>query len=1036
MWRLVWAQVVVDWRRSLATFSAVLFAVSSFVVLTGASTTQRLEVTATLEENWRSAFDILVRPPEARGEVEELTGRVRPAFLTETYGGITLEQLDAIRDIAGVEVAAPIGTVGMIWQTIQLELDLNDVVAPSGTQLFRVELTTYSRGQTFPARGAYVYVTDNPLTDGDTRPVHRWARGPHEDFMGPTEVINGVEVSPCIPVSSNDQAFGFRRITDPFDDGVWASFCISRTEVAASGFVVDIPIAIPLSIAAIDPLAEAQLFGLDTSIIAGRFFTAEDGLIEREMAINWWMNGTMPISPALLSTGIPNTDLQIKAAIVELGDDAITELLAVNPRDTTPFERVGELDPIFRANPDIWHEWLSDGTLVFPRRVDQMDIVAAANPIADFGIRELSLADAFARFNVDFANKVEVGKDAEAWAQVSDMRTLTQAYAESREIWTCILIRPSPVRFEGMPNPDSILLPPALLDDLANYPTDPEAVPPLIADPFILQGTVGDRMLRQPANCPGVAEAWASSPEDTQSWWFPVLGTAAAPAYRNLHALTVQGDAFTPLFGNIGFDVVGLFDPDLVDQGGDEFARVAMETYRTEPLLAADAATVEALGSELFLPNLNPIDYFTLPPSLLIPMDSVGVLDNRFLPREGWLGVDRGAPISAVRVRVAGVTGLDAASLEVIRLTAERIEVETGLAVDITVGSSLVDQPVTLAQPGDLPDLRLVERWSQVGAVTVIQDAVDQKSVLLFTLILASGVLTIAAVAAAGAAAQRKNLGTLAAIGYRPARLWGFLLGQQVTLGLLAGAVGALVSWPIAAVLGIHISVSRTLLAVPIAAVLTCLAALPSAVSVARTRPIVLLRPAVRAARRAFPVTSAVRLGVTSMLRRPLRLVRATVAIAIAIGAVTVLVVINTTFHGMVTGTLLGNSVLLQVRTADVVAGTILAVLGLVCLAMTMRFAHLEDASDWAILSAVGWPRRRVTTAILTQGALAGVGGAVLGLLVALVLTTQLIGTTVGAIILPAVLVALAAIPLTTLTALVPAAALNREPLTHTLTRE
>ena len=226
MWRLVLARLRADWRRSLATFLAVLFAVTSFVVLTGATTTQRLEVTATLEDNWRSAFDILVRPVEARSEIEDLTGRVRPAFLSETYGGITLDQLAAIREIPGVDIAAPIGTVGIIWQTIHVRLDLNDVVADSGTQLFRIELANYSRGVSLPARGAYVYVTDNPLEPLGIRPTQQgWVGGGDEAHMGPTEYIDGEAVSPCISVTAFDTSWGgVRRVQNPFDPGVWSSF--------------------------------------------------------------------------------------------------------------------------------------------------------------------------------------------------------------------------------------------------------------------------------------------------------------------------------------------------------------------------------------------------------------------------------------------------------------------------------------------------------------------------------------------------------------------------------------------------------------------------------------------------------------------------------------------------------------------------------------------------------------------------------------------------------------------------------------------
>ena len=67
------------------------------------------------------------------------------------------------------------------------------------------------------------------------------------------------------------------------------------------------------------------------------------------------------------------------------------------------------------------------------------------------------------------------------------------------------------------------------------------------------------------------------------------------------------------------------------------------------------------------------------------------------------------APISVIRVRVAGVTGPNPASLNRIKTIAEQIELRTHLTVDIVAGSSPV--PTTVAVPphrtrgADLPGL-------------------------------------------------------------------------------------------------------------------------------------------------------------------------------------------------------------------------------------------------------------------------------------------------------------------------------------------
>ena len=71
-----------DARRTLATVVAVAIAVTSFVVLTGTAETQRLTVTETLEENFRGAYDVLVRPTGSANEIERETSQVRASFLS------------------------------------------------------------------------------------------------------------------------------------------------------------------------------------------------------------------------------------------------------------------------------------------------------------------------------------------------------------------------------------------------------------------------------------------------------------------------------------------------------------------------------------------------------------------------------------------------------------------------------------------------------------------------------------------------------------------------------------------------------------------------------------------------------------------------------------------------------------------------------------------------------------------------------------------------------------------------------------------
>lgn len=60
----------------------------------------------------RGSYDILVRHPEARSDIEQKKGIVEENYLTGGIGGISLAQYKKITDIPDVEVAAPVSVLG------------------------------------------------------------------------------------------------------------------------------------------------------------------------------------------------------------------------------------------------------------------------------------------------------------------------------------------------------------------------------------------------------------------------------------------------------------------------------------------------------------------------------------------------------------------------------------------------------------------------------------------------------------------------------------------------------------------------------------------------------------------------------------------------------------------------------------------------------------------------------------------------------------------------------------------------------------
>ena len=135
-----------------------------------------------------------------------------------------------------------------------------------------------------------------------------------------------------------------------------------------------------------------------------------------------------------------------------------------------------------------------------------------------------------------------------------------------------------------------------------------------------------------------------------------------------------------------------------------------------------------------------------------------------------------------------------------INAVAQQIAQRTGLDVDIVAGSS--PSPVTIDLPAGKfgpPPLTLSENWVKKGVAVAILNAVDKTSVALFTLILVVCVLFVGNAATAAVRGRRRELGVLAAVGWRRSRLFATVLGELAGIGLAAGLLAAAIAVPVSA---------------------------------------------------------------------------------------------------------------------------------------------------------------------------------------------------------------------------------------------
>lgn len=899
MIRLAWSRFRHGAHRSIATFLALDVAVTSFVVLAASTETQQLQVTETANKNFRAAYDILVRPKGSTLGLEKSEGLVRSNYLSGTFGGLTLDQVSAVRAVPGVQVAAPIAMVGYYYQSIPVTVDATQLLPRTGRTLLRWQSSITARNRTAKTigPGGYLYRTDNELIS----PQGEIVIDPGTTVEpGPTETVDGQALHPCPGLTG----LGDPKPGSPFDQTVlWeAGQCQSSQDDPADQEYqskVTVRLAYPMLIAAIDPQAEAQLVGLDAAVYDGRYLDAADSLESKKV------DGGKEEGVPVLLAGTQKVDYQLRLTIDSLPDSTLDQL----------------------------------GLKVDPERNQSLIQGSAGATLYD------KTYDAAAVYRSQIASR-SVDEPWYSSSHSSDSTVLRTA-----QFW-----RPTDVSYQA-----------------------------------------GSPLRPVEANVSG--DVWRSWSISSNSGFEVVPMTTQDTSYRTITSYTMGRQDHRGSEGTmLNFDLVGKFDPANIDEFS-ELSAVPLETYTSPELTGADEASRHALDDRAMDSDLNIGGYLQQTPTMLMSLNSLkGFSSDRVLTLDGSgkTGTfDDTAPISAIRVRVSGVIGIDQASRDKIAEVATAVQAATGADVDITIGSSPESLQVALpATTLGSPALALDEPWTRKGVAYRTVAAIDLKSFLLFSLILISSALTVAISTGAAVQSRRRELGILASFGWTSARRSVLVLTELAILGIGAGVVGVLASWPLALAVDARFDWPRALLAIPAALLLSLLAGTASARAAGRLRPIDAIRPAELAGgRRMFHVRGGISLGLQRVLRRPGRLLLGAVAVSLAVAALIVLLVLVRSFRSQVIGTLLGNAVAIQVRAQDLVAGTFLAILGLTAVAMVLHLNIGQDARMYATLQAVGWRRATLTTAVTTQALAIGLVGAGIGATAGLAITMWLVGT-------------------------------------------
>ena len=239
---------------SLSIILGLLAASLSLSMLGVIGAKAQVELVGDIERAWRTPYDILVRPEGTLSALEEAEGLVRPNFVSGLRGGITPSQLAAIRSDPDVEVAAPIAMAGFVNWPLAVFLPLDGSTSGDQVRVYRITTSITGDG------GLSNYPVEQRLVIS--------ASAGRYQFDGRLLQVGDSSI-PC--ATGTDCFAGTACRGSECEDGGFPSADDARYYL---------PLLIPVAIAGIDPVAEAELAGLDRCVSGGRYLTRGDRPVE------------------------------------------------------------------------------------------------------------------------------------------------------------------------------------------------------------------------------------------------------------------------------------------------------------------------------------------------------------------------------------------------------------------------------------------------------------------------------------------------------------------------------------------------------------------------------------------------------------------------------------------------------------------------------------------------------------------------------------------------------------------------------------
>lgn len=458
------------------------------------------------------------------------------------------------------------------------------------------------------------------------------------------------------------------------------------------------------------------------------------------------------------------------------------------------------------------------------------------------------------------------------------------------------------------------------------------------------------------------------------------LRASFPPESPEYHATIAVGQAFRtwqPVREvHYAYNVRGSFDSARLAVVKDPRLQMPLMTYRpAEATRVLDSSGRPVNPPQEVSGSLSPVGFLSSPPVLLTTI-------------EGAVALGGANAINAVQVKVAGAEHFTPENVARVRQIAADIEKSTGLAAEVTMGSSPVT--VLVQVPGDDRGW-MEEAWIHKGAaVTAVQQAEFGYSAYAVLVILVSG-LYAAATGLTGVAARRRELGVAIALGWPERSLRRTVMAEQslfaVAAGLLAATAAVLAKAPLQMAAGVF----------GLALLIYLPAILISGQAAVRTAPGEALRWGDTApGRRVVPGSGVLPLALSSLVGRPGRTALTVIATALPTALLVGLIFTSRYLHGILFTTLTGEYAALKVGPMQYAAGAVTLAIAAVTAFDLIRQNAADHRNERALLHALGWPRTWIAATMVAEGTILGLAAGIVGDLLGVGVLSALYGAAVS----------------------------------------